>query len=74
MKHIKYLIQFICIIFLFIVFKILGLKISRTLSSFIFNKVGPFFRSKNISLNNLSIAFPELNENQKKTNNKRDVD
>ncbi|MBD1164443.1 lysophospholipid acyltransferase family protein [Pelagibacterales bacterium SAG-MED13] len=66
MKHIKYLIQFICIIFLFIVFKILGLKISRTLSSFIFNKVGPFFRSKNISLNNLSIAFPELNENQKK--------
>ena len=66
MKHIKYLIQFIIIIFLFIIFRFLGLKNSRIISSFIFKKLGSFFRSNNISLNNLSIAFPNLSENEKK--------
>tara|TARA_E500000178_G_C16968623_1_gene729757 strand:- start:256 stop:1122 length:867 start_codon:yes stop_codon:yes gene_type:complete len=66
MKHIKYLIQFIIIIFLFIIFRFLGLKNSRIISSFIFKKLGSFFRSNNISLNNLSIAFPNLSKNEKK--------
>ena len=66
MKHIKYLIQFIIIIFLFIIFRFLGLKNSRIISSFIFKNLGSFFRSNNISLNNLSIAFPNLSENEKK--------
>ena len=66
MKHIKYLIQFIIIIFLFIIFRFLGLKNSRIISSFIFKKLGSFFRSNNISHNNLSIAFPNLSENEKK--------
>jgi len=66
MKHIKYFIQFIIIIFIFLIFKFLGLKNSRIISSFIFKKIGSFFRSNNISLNNLSIAFPYLSENEKK--------
>ena len=66
MKHIKYFIQFIIIIFLFLVFRFIGLKNSRIFSSFIFKRLGSFFRSNNISLENLSIAFPNLDENEKK--------
>ncbi|MDC3117621.1 lysophospholipid acyltransferase family protein [Candidatus Pelagibacter sp.] len=66
MKHIKYFVQFIIIIFLFLIFRFLGLKNSRIISSFIFKKLGSFFRSNNISLNNLSFAFPNLSENEKK--------
>ena len=65
MKLIKYFIQFIFIIFLFLLFKILGLKLSRSFSSFIFKTIGPYFRSKKISHSNLTIAFPELDENKK---------
>ena len=65
MKLIKYFIQFIFIIFLFLLFKILGLKLSKSFSSFIFKIIGPHFRSKKISHSNLTIAFPELNENEK---------
>ncbi len=66
MKHIKYFVQFIIIIFLFLIFRFLGLKNSRIISSFIFKKLGSFFRSNNISINNLSFAFPNLSENEKK--------
>ena len=66
MRQIKYFIQFIIIIFLFLIFRILGLKNSRIISSFIFKKLGSFFRSNNISLNNLSIAFSNFSENEKK--------
>ena len=65
MKLIKYFIQFIFIIFLFLLFKILGLKLSKSFSSFIFKIIGPHFRSKKISHSNLTIAFPELDENEK---------
>ena len=66
MKNIKYFVQFIIIIFLFLIFRFLGLKNSRIISSFIFKKLGSFFRSNNISINNLSFAFPNLSENEKK--------
>ena len=66
MKHIKYFIQFIIIIFLFLIFRFVGLKNSRLISSFIFKRLGSIFRSNKISLNNLSIAFPNLSENEKK--------
>jgi Lauroyl/myristoyl acyltransferase len=65
MKLIKYFIQFIFIIFLFLLFKILGLKLSKFFSSFIFRIIGPHFRSKKISHFNLTIAFPELDKNEK---------
>ena len=66
MKHIKYFIQFIIIIFLFLIFRFIGLKNSQIISSYIFKRLGSFFRSNNISLMNLSIAFPNLSENEKK--------
>ena len=62
MNNIKYFFQFIIIIFLFLVFKILGLKISNFISGKIFILFGPLFRSRKICHQNLSIAFPELNE------------
>jgi len=65
MKLIKYFIQFIFIIFLFLLFRILGFKLSKSFSSFIFKTIGPHFRSKEISRSNLTIAFPELDENEK---------
>ena len=66
MTSIKYLIQFSVIIILFIIFKLLGLKFSRILSSSIFRLIGPKFRSLNISNMNLLKAMPNSNENQRK--------
>tara|TARA_B100000886_G_C20331768_1_gene452723 strand:+ start:8 stop:874 length:867 start_codon:yes stop_codon:yes gene_type:complete len=65
MKLIKYFVQSISVIFLFLLFKILGFKLSKIFSSFIFKTIGPYFRSKKISYSNLSIAFPELDEYEK---------
>ena len=65
MRQIKYLIEFIIIIFLFIVIKLFGLKISQSIFGFIFKKVGPLFRSKKISHNNLSLALPYMNRSER---------
>ncbi len=66
MNNLKYLIQFLIIITLLLIFKILGLKLSLTLSGQILKYFGPFFRSNNISNSNLSRAFPDLSEIDKK--------
>ena len=57
MKKIKYLFEFIFILLLFFIFKIIGLNLSRKLSSKLFLMIGPFFRSKKIIKNNILIAF-----------------
>ena len=66
MKNLKYFLQFFCILFLFGVFKIVGIKFSRIISENIMVVLGPIFRSKKIIFKNLSIAFPNFNENEKK--------
>ncbi len=66
MKNLKYFLQFFCILFLFGVFKIVGIKFSRIISENIMVMFGPIFRSKKIIFKNLSIAFPNFDENQKK--------
>ena len=66
MKKIKYFLQFICVIFFFLIFKILGLKLASVISSNIFSLFGPIFRSNKIVFSNLKIAFPDIDENQKK--------
>jgi Kdo2-lipid IVA lauroyltransferase/acyltransferase len=66
MKKTKYFIQFILIIFLYSLYKIIGLKSSQKISSYIFSLLGPFFRSKKITQNNLSKAFPLITETEKK--------
>ena len=56
----KYFIQSILIIFLLLIFRLIGLKNSRIFSGNIFKIIGPKFRSKKISLNNISKALPNL--------------
>ncbi len=65
MKKIKYLIEFIIIIFLFIIIKLFGLKISQSVFSFIFKNFGPLFRSKKISHSNLSLAYPNISKSER---------
>ena len=65
MKNIKYFLQFIIIIFLFAIFKLIGLKYSSIFSGRFFTLIGPLFRSQDLSHSNLSRALPDLNENQR---------
>ena len=65
MKLIKHTFEFLIIISLFLIFKLVGLRISQIIAGFIFKNFGPLFRSKKTSYANLSIAFPNLNEPQK---------
>ncbi len=60
MKTIKYFIQFLIIFFLFLIYKILGLKISSNLSSFLFKIFGPFFRPRKMIEQNILKAFPKI--------------
>ena len=60
MKKIKYFFEFLIISFLFIIYKILGLRISSFLSGKIFEFFGPLFRSKQIINSNIKRAIPEI--------------
>ena len=62
MKQIKYFIQFTFVYLLFIIFRLLGLKLASNLSSKIAFLVGPFFRSKSLITSNLLRALPNLNQ------------
>lgn len=60
MKLVKYFFQFIFIVILFSLFKILRLKLSSAIGGKIFEKIGPLFRSKNLIHSNIKKAFPEI--------------
>ena len=62
MKILKYFLEFILVIFFFLVFKIIGLKLSSDLGEIIGKYFGPLFRKKIIAKKNILIAFPDLNE------------
>jgi len=62
MNSIKYFLQFFIIFFLFIIFKILGLKLASNFSSWLLKNFGPFFRSKIIIEKNILKAFPAINQ------------
>ena len=66
MKQIKYFLQFIFIILFFIIFKLIGLKLSRILGSKILLIFGPFFRSKKIIEKNLTNVFSNKDELSRK--------
>ncbi len=53
-KFIKYFFEAIIVYFFFIIGKILGINIARKLFSYIFKKIGPFIKSKDIINKNLS--------------------
>ena len=66
MRNIKYFFQYILILILFLIYKLLGLKISNILSSKFFALLGPRFRSNKICHQNLIIAFPKLENFERK--------
>ncbi len=66
MSYLKYIFQFIIILFFFLIFKIIGLKFSSLLSGKLFTLIGSLFRSDSICHKNLTIAFPNYNFKQRK--------
>jgi KDO2-lipid IV(A) lauroyltransferase len=53
MKNIKYFFEFIFIIFIFLIFKVIGYKNASNFGEIIGKKIGPFFRSNTKIQNNL---------------------
>ena len=66
MRYIKYFLQFLFISCLLIFFIVIGLKLSRIIASKLFSTFGPFFRSKKIIEQNISIAFHKADKDFKK--------
>jgi len=62
MKIFKYFLEFIFIVILFIIFKILGFKLASNMGGYIGKKIGPLFRSKQTILNNIKNALPNTNK------------
>ena len=62
MKIIKYFFEFLIIIILLLIFKILGIKLASNFGSLIGGLLGPFFRSKKKIELNIKKALPEASE------------
>ena len=60
MKIIKYFFEFISIISLFCIFKIIGLRNASNLGSFLGKTIGPLFRSKKIIKQNIKTGLGEI--------------
>ncbi len=67
-KLFRYFVEFLLIITFFIIFKILGIKISTFISGKIFTFFGPLFRSKKIISRNFIKSFPYTPEIELKKN------
>ncbi len=66
MKIIKYFFEFIIIISLFCIFKIIGLKNASYIGSILGKIIGPFFRSKNITKKNIKIGLGNIDKKKEK--------
>ena len=64
MKKISYFLEFILIKILFILFKIIGYRLSSNLGFFIGKIIGPIFRSKKMIIQNLEKANIKHPHNQ----------
>jgi len=64
MKIIKYFFEFISIISLFCIFKIIGLRNASYLGGIIGRVIGPLFRSKNIIKQNIKNGLGEVDKNR----------
>jgi len=60
MKVFKYFFEFVSIISLFCIFKIIGLRNASNLGSILGRSIGPLFRSKNITKQNIKIGLGEI--------------
>ena len=65
MKKIIYFLQSLIIYLFFLISKLIGLKLSRLVFSFIFIKIGNLFKSKKIIINNLEKIDSNLNDTEK---------
>lgn len=66
MNNLKYFLQFVVIIILFCLFKILGHKTSSSISGKLFQFIGPLFRSQKLINKNIRRAFPKINKTKLK--------
>jgi len=66
MKTIKYFFEFIIVITLFFIFKIIGLKNASNLGGMIGRFFGPLFRSKSITKKNIKIGLGEISKESEK--------
>ena len=62
MKIIKYFLEFISVISLFCIFKIIGLRNASNLGGILGRFFGPFFRSKLITKQNIKIGLGDINK------------
>ncbi len=61
LKNLNYFLQAVTIYLFFIIGKLLGRYLSKKIFSFLFSKLGPLFKSKNIIYKNLNIFNKNLN-------------
>jgi len=66
MKTIKYFFEFIIVITLFFIFKIIGLKNASNFGGMIGRFFGPLFRSKSITKKNIKIGLGEISKENEK--------
>ena len=62
MKTIKYFFEFISVVSLFCIFKIIGLKNASNFGEIIGKSLGPFFRSNSVTKNNIKIGLGEISD------------
>ena len=66
MAKLLHFFQFIIIVFLLTIFRIIGFKYSSILSGWLSRLVGPIFRSKSVINSNINRALPKLTIKEKK--------
>ena len=66
MKSIKYFFQFLLVVLSFIFFKLLGAYLSSKICGKVFEKIGPFFRSKKVIESNIKRAIPSISSEELK--------
>ena len=66
MKTVNYFIQAVFVYFFFLIGILLPKNSSRKFFSFLFEKIGPFFKSKRVIDRNLSIFNKDISSSQKK--------
>ena len=65
-KIIKYFLQSVLIYCFFLIAKLIGLKLSRKISSFIFKNIGPIIRSNKVANRNLLKFSNKISDLRKK--------
>ena len=64
MKFIKYFFEFIIIISLFCIFKIIGLRNASNLGGVLGKLIGPFFRSKSLIKKNIKLGLGDISKDE----------